>query len=226
MPCFLVGKGFAQALGKAWGVPVEFFSHQQGHLAAALYSAGQLGLLDKPFLAFHVSGGTTEALWVRPGPDGMPVADLAAQSLDLKAGQAVDRVGVMLGLGFPCGPELEKLALQWGDKVTVRPAMKGADCSLSGIENKCAAMLGQGRKPAEIARTCIEAIGAALDRMCETLLAQAGPLPVLFAGGVCSNSILREKLGGKYGAWFAAPEFSSDNGAGVAILAQKKRFGL
>ncbi|NBK77123.1 peptidase M22 [bacterium D16-76] len=226
MPCFLVGKGFAQALGKAWGVPVEFFSHQQGHLAAALYSAGQLGLLDKPFLAFHVSGGTTEALWVRPGQDGMPVADLAAQSLDLKAGQAVDRVGVMLGLGFPCGPELEKLALQWGDKVTVRPAMKGADCSLSGIENKCAAMLGQGRKPAEIARTCIEAIGAALDRMCETLLAQAGPLPVLFAGGVCSNSILREKLGGKYGAWFAAPEFSTDNGAGVAILAQKKRFGL
>lgn len=226
MPCFLVGKGFAQALGKAWGVPVEFFSHQQGHLAAALYSAGQLGLLDKPFLAFHVSGGTTEALWVRPGQDGMPVANLAAQSLDLKAGQAVDRVGVMLGLGFPCGPELEKLALQWGDKVTVRPAMKGADCSLSGIENKCAAMLGQGREPAEIARTCIEAIGAALDRMCETLLAQAGPLPVLFAGGVCSNSILREKLGGKYGAWFAAPEFSSDNGAGVAILAQKKRFGL
>lgn len=226
MPCFLVGKGFAQALGKAWGVPVEFFSHQQGHLAAALYSAGQLGLLDKPFLAFHVSGGTTEALWVRPGQDGMPVADLAAQSLDLKAGQAVDRVGVMLGLGFPCGPELEKLALQWGDKVTVRPAMKGADCSLSGIENKCAAMLGQRREPAEIARTCIEAIGAALDRMCETLLAQAGPLPVLFAGGVCSNSILREKLGGKYGAWFAAPEFSSDNGAGVAILAQKKRFGL
>lgn len=226
MPCFLVGKGFAQALGKAWGVPVEFFSHQQGHLAAALYSAGQLGLLDKPFLAFHVSGGTTEALWVRPGQDGMPVADLAAQSLDLKAGQAVDRVGVMLGLGFPCGPELEKLALQWGDKVTVRPAMKGADCSLSGIENKCAAMLGQRREPAEIARTCIEAIGAALDKMCETLLAQAGPLPVLFAGGVCSNSILREKLGGKYGAWFAAPEFSSDNGAGVAILAQKKRFGL
>ena len=226
MPCFLVGKGFAQALGKAWGVPVEFFSHQQGHLAAALYSAGQLGLLDKPFLAFHVSGGTTEALWVRPDQDGMPVANLAAQSLDLKAGQAVDRVGVMLGLGFPCGPELEKLALQWGDKVTVRPAMKGADCSLSGIENKCAAMLGQGRKPAEIARTCIEAIGAALDKMCETLLAQAGPLPVLFAGGVCSNSILREKLGGKYGAWFAAPEFSSDNGAGVAILAQKKRFGL
>ncbi len=226
MPCFLVGKGFAESLGKAWGVPVEYFSHQQGHLAAALYSAGKLALLDKPFLAFHVSGGTTEALLVRPDQDGMPDAVLVAQSLDLKAGQAVDRVGVMLGMGFPCGPALEKLALEWVGKVSVRPAMKGADCSLSGIENKCASMLKEGREPAEIARTCIEAIGVTLDKMCETLLAVHGPLPVLFAGGVCSNSILREKLGKKYGAWFAAPEFSSDNGAGVAILAQKKRFGL
>ena len=132
----------------------------------------------------------------------------------------------MLGLTFPCGPELEKLALRWQGKVAVRPAMKGADCSLSGIENKCAAMLKEGREPAEIARTCLEAIGAALDKMCEMLLHDQGPLPVLFAGGVCSNSLLREKLGQKYGAWFAAPEFSSDNGAGAALLAQKKRFGL
>lgn len=223
MPCFLVGKGFAEAVGQALGVPVEYFSHQQGHLAAALYSAGQLSLLDKPFLAFHVSGGTTEALLVRPSASGLPEAALAAQSLDLKAGQAVDRVGVMLGLGFPCGPALEKLALQWEDKVTVRPSMKGADCSLSGIENRCAAMLKEGSAPAQVARVCIESIHAALDRMCETLLKAHGPLPVLFTGGVCSNSILREKLQSKYGAWFAAPEFSSDNGAGVAILAERKR---
>lgn len=226
MPCFLVGKGFAEALGAAWGVPVEPVSHQQGHLAAALYSAGQLPLLDRPFLAFHVSGGTTEALLVQPGVDGLPDAALVAQSLDLKAGQAVDRVGVMLGLPFPCGPALEKLALGWQDKVAVRPAMKGADCSLSGIENKCAAMVGQGCPPAQVARTCIESIGAALDKMCGILLAEHGPLPVLFAGGVCSNTILRDKLSAKYGGWFAAPEFSSDNGAGAAVLAMKKRFGL
>lgn len=226
MPCFLVGKGFGESLGAAWGVPVAHFSHQQGHLAAALYSAGQLQLLERPFLAFHVSGGTTEALLVRPDETGMPEATLVAQSLDLKAGQAVDRVGVMLGMQFPCGPELEKLALEWTEKITVRPAMKGADCSLSGIENKCAAMLRQGREPAEVARVCLESIGAALDKMCEILLQEHGSLPVLFAGGVCSNSILRNRLSAKYGAWFAAPEFSSDNGTGVAILAQKKRFGL
>ncbi len=226
MPCFLVGKGFAQALAGAWCVPIEYFSHQQGHIAAALYSAGKLDLLTKPFLAFHVSGGTTEALLVAPDRDGMPNAVLAARSLDLKAGQAVDRVGVMLGLSFPCGPELEKLAFKWTDKVSVRPAMKGADCSLSGIENKCAAMVREGREPAETARFCIESIGAALDKMCEALLREHDPLPVLFAGGVCSNSILRDRLSKKYGAWFAAPEFSSDNGAGAAILAYKKRADL
>lgn len=132
----------------------------------------------------------------------------------------------MLGLSFPCGPELEKLAFKWTDKVSVRPAMKGADCSLSGIENKCAAMVREGREPAETARFCIESIGAALDKMCEALLREHGPLPVLFAGGVCSNSILRDRLSKKYGAWFAAPEFSSDNGAGAAILAYKKRADL
>lgn len=226
MPCFLVGKGFAETLAAAWGAPVERFSHQQGHIAAALYSAGRLDLLEKTFLAFHVSGGTTEALLVQPDEFGMPDARLAAQSLDLKAGQAVDRVGVLLGMRFPCGPELEREALQWEDAIRVKPSMKGNDCSLSGVENKCSQMLAQGRPRAEIARYCLEAVGAALDRMCEGLLGELGPLPVLFSGGVCSNSILRAGLSGKYGALFAAPEFSSDNAAGVAVLAQKKRFGL
>ena len=121
MPCFLVGKNTAGLLGQAWKVPVEGFSHQQGHIAAALYSAGKLELLEKRFLAFHVSGGTTEALLVTPGEKGVPQVNRVAHSLDLKAGQAVDRVGVMLGLGFPCGPELERLALKWGREDPIPP---------------------------------------------------------------------------------------------------------
>ena len=147
MPCFLVGKNIAQLLGKAWNIPVEGFSHQQGHIAAALYSAGKLDLLENPFLAFHVSGGTTEALFVKPDMDGMPQVTPAARSLDLKAGQAVDRVGVMLGLSFPCGPELEKLALRWEGKLSYRPVLKGSDCSLSGIENQCRALFDRGEPP-------------------------------------------------------------------------------
>ena len=225
MPCFLVGKGFARSLGQAWGAPVEEFSHQQGHLAAALYSAGRLDLLELPFLAFHVSGGTTEALLVEPGPDGIPLPRKAAGSLDLKAGQAVDRVGVMLGLSFPCGPALEREALQWEGPVSAKAVLKGLDCSLSGVENQCRKLWETGHSKAEVARTCLEWILKALDAMCEKLLLEYGPRPVVFSGGVCSNSILREKLGEKYGAAFAAPEFSSDNGAGAAILAWKKRFG-
>lgn len=223
MPCFLVGKNTAGLLGQAWKAPVEHFSHQQGHIAAALYSAGRLELLERRFLAFHVSGGTTEALLVQPDGEGMPHITLAAHSLDLKAGQAVDRVGLLLGLSFPCGPELERLALQWEGKLSYRPVLKGHDCSLSGIENQCKAMVDRGEPPAKIARHCLEAIAAVLDKMCSRLLEELGPLPVVFSGGVCSNSLLRQRLGEKYSATFAAPEFSSDNAAGVAVLAWKKR---
>ncbi len=223
MPCFLTGKGFALAMGAAAGIPVKFFSHQQGHIAAALYSAGKLELLKEKFLAFHVSGGTTEAVMVTPGPEGEPQAAILAQSLDLKAGQAVDRVGLMLGMDFPCGPQLERAALAWERKITVKPVLKGADCSLSGIENHCKAMLAQGHEPAEIACWCLEAIVAALDGMCRQLLEEYGPLPVVFSGGVCSNSILQKRLAQKYSACFAAPEFSADNAAGVAVLAYRSR---
>lgn len=224
MPCFLVGKGFACTLGAAWGVGVKFFSHQQGHIAAALYSAGKLELLDRKFLAFHVSGGTTEALLVQPDPQGMPEVELVAQSLDLKAGQAVDRVGVILGMGFPCGPELERAALAWDRPVKARAYMKGRDCSLSGVENQCRKLWEEGHPREEVARTCLEMVLAALDAMCAGLLEDFGPLPVVFSGGVCSNSILRERLTEKYGGAFAAPEFSADNGAGAAILAWRRRF--
>ena len=223
MPCFLVGQTSARLLSAAAGAPLYTFSHQEGHIAAALYSAGRLELLERPFLAFHVSGGTTEALLVQPDGEGMPHITLAAHSLDLKAGQAVDRVGLLLGLSFPCGPELERLALQWEGTLSYRPVLKGHDCSLSGIENQCKAMVDRGEPPAKIARHCLEAIAAVLDKMCSRLLEELGPLPVVFSGGVCSNSLLRQRLGEKYSATFAAPEFSSDNAAGVAVLAWKKR---
>ena len=219
MPCFTVGSGAARALAAALGVPCHAFSHQDGHIAAALYSAGKLELLGREFLAFHVSGGTTEAVLVRPDGAGFFQVELAASSLDLKAGQAIDRVGGLLGLGFPAGRQLEELALRSGASFRVRPSMKGACCSLSGVENQCGAMLRKGAPPEDVALFCLLSVGAALDAMAEALLREHPGLPVLFAGGVMSNSLLRERLAGKYGAFFAAPEFSADNAAGVAVLA-------
>ncbi len=222
MPCFLAGVSAATAAALSLGVPLHAFSHQQGHIAAALFSAGKLALLGGRFLAFHVSGGTTEAVLCAPDRENIFSTDIVAQSLDLKAGQAVDRVGVMLGLPFPAGPELEKLALQSERSFSVRPVLKGSDCSLSGVENQCRAMGKQGAPKEDVAAFCLQSVLAALDGMAASLLRTYGKLPLLFAGGVAGNSILRAALTEKYGAFFAEPAFSADNAAGVAILAAQK----
>ncbi|HEX3017728.1 MAG TPA: peptidase M22 [Caproicibacter sp.] len=219
MPCFLAGVSAAKAVSLSLHVPLHFFSHQQGHIAAALYSAKKLDLLHGRFLAFHVSGGTTEAVLVQPDEQEIFTTKIVAQSLDLKAGQAVDRVGVMLGLRFPAGPELEKLALHAEKPRKIHPCLKGSDCSLSGIENRCHAKLEQGVPKEEIAAFCLYSVLAALDGMAASLLEEYGSLPLLFAGGVMSNSIIREALTEKYGAYFAEPAFSADNAAGIAVLA-------
>lgn len=222
MPCFTVGIGFAKAVALSLGVPLYTFSHQAGHIAAALYSAGQLALLHEKFIAFHVSGGTTEAVLVKPDEQTVFRTEIIAQSLDLKGGQAVDRVGAMLGLSFPSGKALEQLALKTDVTYHIKPSLKGADCSLSGVENKCANMLNKGVPKEEIAAYCLYALLAALDSMTAELLKQYGKLPLLFAGGVMSNSLIRDALTAKYGAYFAAPEFSADNAAGIAVLTSIK----
>lgn len=222
MPCFTVGYGTAKAIAMTLRVPLYTFSHQAGHIAAALYSAEKLELLKEKFLAFHVSGGTTEAVLVTPNTDTVISAKIIASSLDLKGGQAVDRVGSMLGLPFPAGKELEKLALTCEKTFRIKPSMKGTDCSLSGIENHCRKMLDEGFPKEEIAAYCLQSILAALDAMCGLLFREYGELPVVFAGGVMSNSIIRNALTAKYGAYFAAPEFSADNAAGVAVLASMR----
>lgn len=222
MPCFTVGLGFAKAVALSLGVPFYTFSHQAGHIAAALYSAGQLALLHDKFIAFHVSGGTTEAVLVTPDEQTVFRTEIVAQSLDLKGGQAVDRVGAMLGLPFPSGKALEQLALKTDVTYRIKPSLKGADCSLSGVENKCANMLNKGAPKEEIAAYCLYALMAVLDAMTAELLKQYGKLPLLFAGGVMSNSLIRDAMTAKYGSYFAAPEFSADNAAGIAVLTSIK----
>ena len=222
MPCFSVGTGIAKVIAKTHGIPLYSFSHRGGHIGAALYGAGRLDLLSHPLIAFHVSGGTTEAVLVRPDKERIFTAEIVSCSLDLKGGQAVDRVGVMLGLSFPAGKELEQLALQWKQPCKVKASVKGQDFSLSGIENQCKRLLETGHPKEEIARFCLDSILAALDYAAQTLLQTYGNLPLLFAGGVMSNSIIRQVLTEKYGACFAPPEYSADNAAGIAVLTAMK----
>lgn len=225
MPCFLAGAGAAREIAACLKVPVYFFTHQQGHVAAALYSADKLVWMHERFLAFHVSGGTTDALLVEPDEQEVIRCRVVARSLDLKAGQLVDRVGGMLGLSFPAGPALERLALEAEEMPRVRASMEGANCHLSGVQNQCDRLLAAGASHAHVARFCLASIEAALIAMTEALFAEYGTLPLLYAGGVMSNSILRAHLSARFGGAFAEPVFSADNAAGIAVLAAM-RHGL
>ncbi|MCL2195657.1 MAG: hypothetical protein FWB76_06880 [Oscillospiraceae bacterium] len=208
MPCFLAGVSAAQAIAAALDIPLHQTSHQQGHLAAALYSAGRLDLLDGEFLAWHVSGGTTELLHVRPGLQATCIGGTA----DLNAGQLVDRVGAQLGLAFPAGPALDQLA-QRGEPQRVRASVSGMQMHLSGVENQCKKMTDS---PENIARFCLATVADAMIKITRA----AGDLPLICAGGVCCSQVLRASFMAAFAhAHFAAPEFSADNAAGVAILA-------
>ena len=223
MPCFLVGAGAGKIAAKASGVPFYETSHQHGHIAAAAFGAGKLDLLETRFLAFHVSGGTTEAVLAEPDETEVLRCTLVAQSLDLKAGQAIDRVGVLLGLPFPCGAALEQLAANSDREFRIRPALRDGCPSLSGIENQCRAMIDRGELPADTAKYCLQSVEAALEKMTEHLLLQYGDLPLLYAGGVTSNGMIRDHFTARFGAHFAPPSLSADNAAGVAIIGYLKQ---
>ncbi len=218
MPCFTVGYNTARSIAKTLGVPLYEFSHQEGHVAAALYSAGKLDLVGQPFLAFHVSGGTTESLLVNPGKDSPIEATLLGTSSDLKAGMAIDRVGVMLGLPFPAGPALEQLAKTSKKEYQINPSMKGLDCSLSGVENKCKQMFEVGEAKEDIALFALKYVEASLAAMAEALRVTYPELHIVFSGGVMSNGIIREDFLKKFPCSFAEPKYSADNAAGVAVL--------
>ena len=221
MPCFTVGENTAKILSSALRVPLFEFSHQEGHIAAALYSSKRDDLFDREFLAFHVSGGTTEAVIAKGDGFGFSV-EPAAKTLDLNAGQAVDRVGLMLGLRFPCGMELERLAAQNAGKIKVRPTLKGCDCCLSGVENRCQKLIKEGRSREYVAAFCIEYIRVTLAAMTDAVFETHGVMPVVYAGGVMSNKMIKNSFEEKYNAVFAEPVFSSDNAAGIAYLCFRK----
>ena len=111
MPCFMVGYTHAKLLSDSLQVPLVEVSHQQGHVAACLWSAGRLDLMDKPHLAWHLSGGTTELLLVEPEEKNVRCTKIGGTT-DISSGQLIDRTGVMLDLPFPAGKHVDALSAE------------------------------------------------------------------------------------------------------------------
>lgn len=218
MPCFLAGIAAAHSFAAARGLPVFDFSHQDGHIMAAYCSSG--AEIEGDFAAFHVSGGTTEVLFVRQTDTGFS-PELIGGTNDLNAGQAVDRVGVMMGMRFPAGPELDLTALGYTGRVP-KPAVSvdGLYCNLSGLENIAAKFWRDTGDRALVSAVTLDFVARTISGITKNLRAEYAGIPVIYAGGVMSSRYIKEKLKGE-NIFFAEPGFSADNAAGISLLCRR-----
>lgn len=219
MPCFLSGLAAANAFAAACKAPVLTFSHQDGHVRAAVYSAGaEEQLLSKPFAAFHVSGGTTEILHVLPNESGFSIS-LVGETADINAGQLIDRVGVMMGIPFPCGREIERLAAEWtGNLPQIKTCVRDCVCNLSGLQNIAQDLWKKEKNPSLVSAYVLACVAKTLQKMTAQLDEKIQGLPIVYAGGVMSNRYLQSVLSKRPNTYFAEPAYSADNAAGIALL--------
>ena len=217
MPCFLAGETAGRILADTLGVPFFPCAHQQGHIAAVAWGAGRLEMLDKPLLAWHLSGGTTELLYVEPDGTGVLPQKIGGTS-DISAGQLIDRTGVALGLDFPAGRALDTLSRTGRPDQGFAVKISNFTFSFSGMENKAKDMAAAGEPAADVARFIVATVARTIRRVTDQALEQYPGLPVLCSGGVASNSILREVMSD---AVFAPPVCSADNALGVAVLTHR-----
>ena len=218
MPCFTVGYTHAKLLSESYGVPLVEVSHQQGHVAACLWSAGRLDLMDQPHLAWHLSGGTTELLLVEPDGKNVRCTKIGGTT-DISAGQLIDRTGVMLGLPFPAGKHLDWLSAESTGKDLFKVKCSGLEFSLSGVQNKVQ-QYSENHSQADTAAYALRCVCYAVRKATENALKLYPGSEVVFSGGVASNRMLRAELS-DLSAIFAEPQFSTDNAMGVAVLAHR-----
>lgn len=212
MPVFLAGESQGRVLAQTLGVPFHSFSHQQGHLAAVLWSSGHMDWMEREFLGWHLSGGTTELLHITPGLQG----EIIGGTRDISAGQLIDRTGVMLGLDFPAGKALDALGSGVSEKAF---PLKVTDMyfSLSGMQNKAQQLWEKGASRETVAAFTLETCCYGVKKATEQARQIYGDLPVVFTGGVASNGRLRrtmEPLGGIFGP----AQYSTDNAMGISVL--------
>lgn len=223
MPCFLVGYSHAKLLADSLNVPLVEVSHQQGHVAASLWSAGHMELMVEPHLAWHLSGGTTELLLVEPEGKNVRCTKIGGTT-DISAGQLIDRTGKLLELPFPSGKHLDALSQTAQGKEVFKVKCPGMEFSLSGVQNKVESFYQNNDNRAETAAYALRCVCAAVMQASKNALKEYPGLRIVFSGGVASNSMLRRELE-TLNPIFSEPQYSTDNAMGVAVLTARAMEG-
>lgn len=229
MPVFKVGEGLAKSLSIYLKVPLYLTTHQEGHIAAGEYTAQERPAQDR-FLAVHLSGGTSEILLCERQASGYAIEKVGG-TIDLHAGQLVDRIGVAMGMSFPAGPQIEELAKQAEGEFRVSSAVEGLTFSFSGPEASLLRAIEAGNaSQAQIARATEQCIANTLEKALRNAIEKGLPRDILIVGGVAANQYMRERLikrlehpAVKAKLYFCDPVYSGDNAYGVAMLGWMKQ---
>jgi N6-L-threonylcarbamoyladenine synthase len=229
MPVFMAGYHTAKAVSLLLKVPVFEVSHQDSHIEAGIWSSGYA--FKNEFLAYHISGGTTELLHVDCN-NTMKIEEIGGSS-DLKAGQFIDRAGVAMGLGFPCGRELDRLCCEYqAEGIAVPVSIDGSFMSFSGPEAHVQRFI-KGRElsreeTAEVGSGIFRCIAESIEKTAVNAKQRYDVRELLLVGGVASNTRIREYLTKsseleKKGIKpvFSDSRYSSDNAAGTAVLGMR-----
>ena len=222
MPCFTVGVSFAKSVASLLHCPLYLYSHQKNHIMAAAVSGGSAQIIKEKFLAYHISGGTTEIMLCSPNDKSFDIRKLGGTA-DISCGQLIDRTGTLLGFPFPCGKYIESNA---GGVLNGKIKFKEKDglYNFSGFQNKIEKMYSENKSVSQICDYTLDVVLSFVLNSIENFRNIYGMLPVLMSGGVMSDKILTDKISeNANNIYFSDPKYSVDNSAGIAWLCAAER---
>lgn len=220
MPVFLAGEGYAKVLSDVLGASLFLTSHQDGHIMASIFSEKKLSLLCEPFISVHLSGGTSEILFTEFVNNAFKTKIIGGTK-DLPAGQFIDRIGVLIGRDFPCGKYLDYSATNYTgeNNIESKLSVDGGYFNFSGEETKIRRFFTEGKIDAEDASyLTMNFVSRTVKKVILNLKEEYKINNVIMAGGVSSSEFLKNTFADVPGVFFASPEFSGDNAAGVCML--------
>ena len=223
MPCFMVGKENACFLASFLGIPVYSFSHQAGHIMAILYGSGNLEMANSEFLSFHISGGTTDAVYVKPDSENIFSIENIGGSSDLHAGQLIDRVGDLLQFEFPSGKMVDSMACSCDEQMNFpKVSVKGLFCNFSGFENKAFELYEKTKNKKLVSKYTMEAVYLTLACLTKELEKRYPGKQIVYSGGVMNSEYIKNRMESAFHIF--SSEFACDNAVGIAELARERHY--